>query len=129
MESTEKLIEQDVSQENSKDYLVNFDTIPLKDNEYINQEKQKSKTSSSPNTPGTPIGSNMYPPRPFSTHISVLKSYMDYELSTLNSKIDLFSENLNKVLKVIETVVDSNNTLKKSIDFLQEEITSKNDLI
>ena len=50
---------------------------------------------------------------------------MDCELSTLNSKIDLFSENLNKVLKVIETVVDSNNTLKKSIDFLLEEITSK----
>ena len=43
MESTEKLIEQDVSQENSKDYLVNFDTIPLKDNEYINQEKQIKK--------------------------------------------------------------------------------------
>ena len=66
----------------------------------------------------------------FRAQLSVLKSYMSCELSTMNNKLDSFSQCLIK-----NATYQSNNqnenfeTLQDKAKFLQKELTAKSDLI
>ena len=59
--------------------------------------------------------------------ISALKSYVQCELSTLHNKIDRFMETFNKTISTFET--KPNEVLQDNIEFLQNELHSKDEII
>ena len=64
--------------------------------------------------------------------LSVRKSYVDCELSTLTSKIDAFSDSLKSTLENLQKRDrDCNNTdlLQQNIKFLKNELKSKDEII
>ena len=61
---------------------------------------------------------------------SALKSYLDCEISSLNSKVDLFIESLKETITKVEKS-DSNNMeiLEESTRFLQKNLLANSDII
>ena len=61
---------------------------------------------------------------------SALKSYLDCEISSLNSKVDLFIESLKETITKVEKS-DNNNMeiLQESTRFLQKNLLAKSDII
>ena len=61
---------------------------------------------------------------------SALKGYINWEISILSSKVDLFIESLKEIITKIKKL-ESNNMeiLQGNIRFLQKELLAKNDLI
>ena len=60
--------------------------------------------------------------------LSVLRSYVNYKLSALTSKIDVFSDSIKKVLSDLQNKEHKNSQIevpKKNITLLQNEIKSK----
>ena len=61
---------------------------------------------------------------------SALKGYIDFEISILNSKVDLFIESLKETITKIEKHESKNmEILQENICFLQKELLAKNNLI
>ena len=63
----------------------------------------------------------------YEAKISALKSYVQCELSTLHNKIDRFMETFNKTISTFET--KPYEILQDNIDFLQNELRSKDEII
>ena len=64
--------------------------------------------------------------------LSVLRSYVNYKLSALTSKIDVFSDSIKKALSDLQNKEHKNSqieVLKKNITLLQNEIKSKDTII
>ena len=64
--------------------------------------------------------------------LSALKSYVDRELSTLNSKIDAFSDSLKHALTNLqkrESICANTDLLQQSIVSLENELKSKDRVI
>ena len=61
---------------------------------------------------------------------SALKGYINWEISILSSKVNLFIESLKEIITKIKKL-ESNNMeiLQGNIRFLQKELLAKNDLI
>ena len=61
---------------------------------------------------------------------SALKGYLDCEISSLNSKVDLFIESLKETITKVEKS-DNNNMeiLQESTRFLQKNLLAKSDII
>ena len=61
---------------------------------------------------------------------SALKGYIDCEISSLNSKVDLFIESLKETITKVEKS-DNNNMeiLEESTRFLQKNLLAKSDII
>ena len=61
---------------------------------------------------------------------SALKGYIDCEISSLNSKVDLFIESLKETITKVEKS-DNNNMeiLQESTRFLQKNLLAKSDII
>ena len=61
---------------------------------------------------------------------SALKGYINWEISILSSKVNLFIESLKEIITKIKKL-ESNNMeiLQRNIRFLQKELLAKNDLI
>ena len=61
---------------------------------------------------------------------SALKGYLDCEISSLNSKVDLFIESLKETITKVEKS-DSNNMeiLEESTRFLQKNLLANSDII
>ena len=61
---------------------------------------------------------------------SALKSYLDCEISSLNSKVDLFIESLKETITKVEKSDNSNmEILQESTRFLQKNLLAKSDII
>ena len=60
---------------------------------------------------------------------SLLKGYIDCEISVLNSKVDQFIESLKETTKTEKLESSSIEILQENIRFLQKEFLAKNDLI
>ena len=60
---------------------------------------------------------------------SALKGYLDCEISSLNSKVDLFIESLKETITKVEKS-DNNNMeiLQESTRFLQKNLLAKSDI-
>ena len=66
----------------------------------------------------------------FEAQLSALKSYMNWELSTMNNKLDAFSQCLIKNASCQSNNENKNfETLQDNVKFLQKELAGKNDLI
>ena len=66
----------------------------------------------------------------FEAQLSPLKSYMNCELSTINNKLDAFSQCLIKNASCQSNNENKNfETLQDNVKFLQKELAGKNDLI
>ena len=60
---------------------------------------------------------------------SALKGYLDCEISSLNSKVDLFIESLKETITKVEKSDNSNmEILQESIRFLQKNLLAKSDI-
>ena len=60
---------------------------------------------------------------------SALKSYLDCEISSLNSKVDLFIESLKETITKVEKSDNSNmEILQESTRFLQKNLLAKSDI-
>ena len=63
----------------------------------------------------------------YEAKILALKRYVQCELSTLHNKIDRFMETFNKTISTFET--KPNEVLQDNIEFLQNELRSKDEII
>ena len=61
---------------------------------------------------------------------SALKGYINWEISILSSKVDLFIESLKEIITKIKKLESNNMEIRQgNIRFLQKELLAKNDLI
>ena len=62
--------------------------------------------------------------------LSALKSLVNCEILIIDKKLNTFSETLNHVLKKLEVSQNSNtDLLKKNVEYLKKELSSKDELI
>ena len=62
--------------------------------------------------------------------ISVIKKYIDCELSEVNKKINSVSKNMNELSKIFDTIQKGRSVLlNENIEFLKNELKSKDKMI
>ena len=78
----------------------------------------------------TPKESNTKTILKLEAKMSAIKSYLDCEISELDDKTDTLSARINLALKAIEEKQEKTiHNFEQNIDFLQKELTTKNEFV
>ena len=66
----------------------------------------------------------------FEAEISAMKNYIDCEFSEVSKKVNVFSENINQLSKMFDTIQkDRSLLLNENINFLKNKLKSKYEMI